>query len=338
MESFNKVIEEIQNNDYLRHMKIPFPVGQDKDGKFVIDDLASTGNIFIAGVKGSGKTIFLNTFISTLIQVKTPQELRLIMVNRTEGETDIYKDIPHLSMPPISDPSMTGQVLNYLRDEMERRYVYFARKNVKDIAKYNEIMKRNDEDEKALPYIVFIIEEAVNMLKDSDKPEETMNDIAALSLKAKQAGIFFVVATNHVSDDIFANSALISIFPNRVAFNLESEEFKKLLEKEYGEEDSWSFGHLYYFRHLGTKPLKLETIKITEDETQDTIEKTDEDYTTSSLKSYINSNKEIDRDFRKKYLWLLSENSRLSKDNRAMMLEMAKKDKEIAELKEKLGL
>nr|MCR5731607.1 hypothetical protein [Sphaerochaetaceae bacterium] len=322
-----------------RHMKIPFPVGTTEEGKLIIEDLFSTGNIFIAGVKGSGKTNFINTLITTMIQVKTPQELRLLIVNRTEEETNIYKGIPHLGMPPISDPAMTGQIMNYLRDEMERRYVYFARKNVKDITKYNDVMNRNDEGEKALPYIVLIIEEALNMVKCCDKPDETMNDIAALSLKAKKAGIFFVVATSNVSNRMISKPEMLSVFPNRIIFDLGTEGvYKDYFGDEFDYRQDWSMGHLYFFSHLGTTPRKLKAIRTPEAEASKTFAETEENYSTQTLKTYISGNKEVDRNFRKKYLWLISENSRLSKDNRAMMFEMAKKDKEIAELREKLGL
>ncbi|MBR1918860.1 MAG: hypothetical protein IJ831_04480 [Spirochaetales bacterium] len=336
MADYRKVIESIQNDENLSRMTVPIPIGTDKNGNLFVEDLQNVGNIFIAGMKGSGKTTFLNQLITVLIKTKTPQELRLLIVNRTEEETKIYRNIPHLGMPPISDPSMTGQVINYLRDEMERRYVYFARENVKDITKYNDRMIREGNEEKVLPYYVLIIEEAMNMIQASENQSGTMNDLAALSLKAKYAGINFIVATNRVSQDIISNPATLTFFPNRIVFKMPESSLSG--DERIQAIDGWTKGHLYYFKHLSPiSPIKLDLIEISPEETVMEVENASSEYSDSALLKYAKEKAAAPSgDFRQKYLWLVEEKNRLLKDNKALMSELGKKQKELTDLKERI--
>ena len=336
MADFRTVIERIKKDEKLSRMKVPLPIGTDKNGALFIEDLQNIGNIFIAGVKGSGKTTFLNQLISVLIETKTPQELRLLIVNRTEEETKLYRKIPHLGMPPISNPSMTGQVINYMRDEMERRYVYFARENVKDITKYNDRMVREGYEEKVLPYYVLIIEEAMNMILSTGDKGSTMNDLAALSLKAKAAGINFIVATNRVSQDIISNPATLTFFPNRIVFKVPKNTAEESQDMQAVE--GWTKGHLYYFKHLSPiSPIKLDLIEISSEEMEQEVKTSSEEYSDASLIRYAKEKVAAPSgDFRQKYLWLVEEKNRLLKDNKALMVELGKTQKELYDLKEKI--
>ncbi len=338
MTHYSSVIEKINSDERLKAMKVPLAIGTDKDGKLMFEDLQNIGNIFIAGVKGSGKTTFINQLISVLIATKTPQELRLLIVNRTEEETKLYRKIPHLGMPPISDPNMTGQVINYMRDEMERRYVYFARQNVKDITKYNDIMTREGNEEKVLPYYLLIIEEAMNMISASKNQGGTMNDLAAISLKAKAAGINFIVATNKVSPDIISNPATLTFFPNRLVFKVKSGSNPVVQDPSMQAVNGWTKGHLYYFKHLSPiSPIKLDLIQISPEETIEAVERASNEYSDTSLRSYAKGSKKIpEGDFKQKYLWLLEEKNKLLKDNKILMNELGKKQKELTDLKEKI--
>lgn len=217
--------EIVDRSEFLNLSKgLSIALGKDINGKPYYADLTKMPHLLIAGTTGSGKSVCVNSIITSLVLRKSPRELRLLMIDPKMLELPVYNGIPHLIQPVVTDPKLAARCLRGLITEMERRYGILARRGVRNIDLYHE---RLDEDEKdglevigeRLPYVVAIIDELADlMITTSCEVEEP---IGRLAQTARAVGIHLIVATQRPSVDVLTG-VIKANFPSRIAFQVAS--------------------------------------------------------------------------------------------------------------------
>lgn len=192
---------------------LPAILGQDSMGDTVIVDIATMPHLLIAGSTGSGKSVALNTLLVSLLCKCTPDELRLILIDPKRLELAVYADIAHLLFPIVTDPMKVPEVLTWVVQEMERRYLLIAREGVRTSNDYNQRVEQNDR----LPRMVIIIDELADLMMTVGRDVETL--IARIAQMARAAGIHLIVATQRPSVDVITGLIKVN-FPSRIAFRV----------------------------------------------------------------------------------------------------------------------
>ncbi|MFR5190912.1 MAG: DNA translocase FtsK, partial [Clostridia bacterium] len=185
--------EIISTDEFQNHKsKLAFALGKDVAGKEVVTDIGKMPHVLIAGATGSGKSVCINTLISSIIYKAKPSEVKLVMVDPKVVELSVYNGIPHLLIPVVTDPRKAAGALAWAVQEMENRYQTFATKGVRDLKGYNEAVEKGDGFGK-LPQIVIIIDELADLMMVAAKDVE--DSICRLAQKARAAGMHLVIAT-----------------------------------------------------------------------------------------------------------------------------------------------
>jgi len=199
-------------------MDIPIVMGVDINGKVVSCDLARAPHALIAGATGSGKSVCISNVILSLLYRFRPDELEMVLVDPKIVEFAIYRDLPHLIHPVVTDPKMACQVLKWLVREMEHRYEILSHKNVRNLAGYNAKAKVEGFDK--LPYIVLIIDELADLMMTA--PAEVETPIARLAQMSRAVGIHTILATQRPSVNVITG-VIKANFPTRMAFQVSSQ-------------------------------------------------------------------------------------------------------------------
>ena len=181
----------------------------------MVTDLSEMPHLLIAGATGSGKSVCINTIISSILYKAHPNKVKFMMVDPKVVELAVYDGIPHLLTPVVTDAKKAAIALNWMVTEMERRYQTFAEEGVRDITRYNEL-----NDEKPMPKILVIIDELADLMMIS--PREVEDSICRLAQMARAAGIHLVVATQRPSVDIITGLIKANI-PSRISFAVSSQ-------------------------------------------------------------------------------------------------------------------
>ena len=213
-------LRDIIDTDRFRDSKskLSFALGKDAAGEIVITDIAKMPHVLIAGSTGSGKSVCINTLITSIIYKAKPSEVKLVMVDPKVVELSVYNGIPHLLIPVVTDPKKAAGALAWAVQEMENRYHLFAEKNVREIQGYNEALEKEGLDEK-LPQIVIIIDELADLMMVASK--EVEEAICRLAQKARAAGMHLVIATQRPSVDVITGLIKANI-ATRIAFAVTS--------------------------------------------------------------------------------------------------------------------
>ena len=197
-------------------------------------DVAKMPHMLIAGTTGSGKSVCINSFICTLIYTRSPQDVRLIMVDPKVVELTVYNDIPHLVTPVITEPKKVVKALGWLCDEMERRYQMISKFGVRNIEGLNAKIRNENIPAEKLPYIVLIMDEFADLMSTVGKDIETY--VARLAAKARAAGIHLILATQRPSADVITGT-IKNNFPARIAFAVSSGTNSRIILDEGGAEN-----------------------------------------------------------------------------------------------------
>ena len=206
-------------NPDLDKAAVPFILGRDIEGDPQVVDVAKTPHLLIAGTTGSGKSVCVNSLISTILYKKRPDEVKMILVDPKVVELKIYNDVPHLLTPVITDPKKALQALQYCIEEMERRYSLLDQLKVRNIEGYNKTIKNTDYLADPLPYILVVIDEFADLMLTSSKQLEPA--VSRLTAKARAVGIHLVLATQRPSVDVITGVIKANI-PSRIAFMVSS--------------------------------------------------------------------------------------------------------------------
>jgi S-DNA-T family DNA segregation ATPase FtsK/SpoIIIE len=193
--------------------RLKIALGEDVKGQAVTADLARMPHLLIAGATGSGKSVCVNSIITCLLLTHTPDTLRFLMVDPKMVELSVYNGVPHLLSPVVTEVDKAAGVLYWAVKEMERRYNLFSKAGARDITRFNEFLVRKGE--KALPYIVIIVDEMADLMMAA--PEEVEKHICRLAQMARATGMHLIIATQRPSVDVITG-LIKANFPARIAF------------------------------------------------------------------------------------------------------------------------
>ncbi len=238
-------------------LKIPIALGRLASGEPIAADLASMPHLLIAGTTGTGKSVFINTLISSLLFRFTPKELKLILVDPKMVELALYEDIPHLLLPVVVDSKKAALALRWTVDEMERRYTLLHQLGVRHIDAYNGRMHEFQKSGAGsglvyMPYIVVVIDEYADLM--AVVPKDVEMSIARLAQKARASGIHLVLATQRPSTDVVTGTIKAN-FPSRMSFRVASSVDSKTILDRAGAERLLGNGDLL-FHSAGFTTLK----------------------------------------------------------------------------------
>lgn len=244
--------------------KISFAVGKDISGRNVIANLKEMPHLLIAGATGSGKSVCINTIITSLLYKASPDEVKLILIDPKVVELGNYNGIPHLLVPVVTDPKKAAAALNWAVNEMTQRYKFFAEESVKDLNSYNELMRANQEPDKVLPKIVIIIDELADLMMVA--PSQVEESICRLAQLARAAGMHLIVATQRPSVDVVTGLIKANI-PSRIAFSVSSQVDSRTILDVGGAEKLLGKGDMLYSPVGENKPLRIQGPYISDSET-----------------------------------------------------------------------
>ena len=215
-------------------------------------------HLLIAGATGSGKSVCVNTIITSLLFNSNPDEVKLLMIDPKVVELNIYNGIPHLILPVVTDPKKASIALGWAVNEMTRRYELFATNHVKDIEGYNA-----KENEEKLPKIVVVIDELADLMMVA--PNQVEDAIARLAQMARAAGIHLIVATQRPSVDVITGLIKANI-TSRIAFSVSSQIDSRTILDMAGAEKLLGKGDMLFNPVGASKPIRVQGAFITEDE------------------------------------------------------------------------
>jgi len=238
--------------------KLAVSMGLDVSGDPILADLARMPHVLVAGTTGSGKSVLINAFISSLLFRASPDELRLILIDPKRVELTGYNGIPHLMTPVIVEVDKILASLRWAMGEMDRRYKLFAEKGVRNIDSFNEL-----SGFQALPYIVILIDELADLM--SYAPVEVEDAIARLAQMARATGIHLVVSTQRPSVDVITGLIKANI-PCRIAFNVSSMIDSRVIIDMPGAEKLLGRGDMLYIPPEQAKPTRIQGAFVSDKE------------------------------------------------------------------------
>ena len=244
--------------------KLAVAMGLDVSGKPLIADIAAMPHALVAGTTGSGKSVMINTLITSLLFRTTPQEVRLILVDPKRVELTQYNAIPHLLTPVIVEVDQTLSALKWAVDEMDRRYKMFSAAGARNIISYNEM-----QGYQAIPYIVIFIDELADLMMFA--PAEVEDKITRLAQMARATGIHLVLSTQRPSVNVITGLIKANI-PTRIAFNVSSMVDSRVVLDTPGAEKLLGRGDMLYIPPDQAKPNRIQGTFVTENEVKKLVQ------------------------------------------------------------------
>jgi DNA segregation ATPase FtsK/SpoIIIE, S-DNA-T family len=266
--------DEIESPEFVNSAsKLTLAMGKDLIGRHRITDLAQMPHLLIAGSTGTGKSVFLNSLIVSMLYKATPDELKIVMVDPKRLELGLYENIPHLLAPVVTDPKVASNVLRNATREMERRLKLLAQRGVRNIDQYNRTFQRGeslslfddveDPEHKPLPYLVVVIDELADlMMVDTNNVEESITRLAQM---ARAVGIHLILATQRPSVDVITG-LIKANFPARISFRVASKVDSRTILDANGAESLLGKGDMLYLPAGSSRLHRIHGPYVTEDE------------------------------------------------------------------------
>ena len=259
----------IDSDKFKNHKsKLAFALGKDVAGNEVVADIAKMPHVLIAGATGSGKSVCINTLISSIIYKAKPSEVKLVMVDPKVVELSVYNGIPHLLIPVVTDPKKAAGALAWAVQEMVNRYSLFASKNVRDIKGYNAALD-NEGGSQKLPQIVIIIDELSDLMMVS--PKDVEDSICRLAQMARAAGMHLVIATQRPSVDVITGIIKANI-PSRISFAVSSQVDSRTILDMAGAEKLLGKGDMLFYPSGAPKPTRIQGAFISDKEVEKIVD------------------------------------------------------------------
>lgn len=259
----------IEADSFTEHSsKLAFALGKDVAGNEVVSDIAKMPHVLIAGSTGSGKSVCINTLITSIIYKAKPSEVKLVMVDPKVVELSVYNGIPHLLIPVVTDPKKAAGALAWAVQEMVNRYGLFAQKGVRDIKGYNEALDAEGGAEK-LPQIVIIIDELADLMMVAAKDVE--DAICRLAQMARAAGMHLVIATQRPSVDVITGIIKANI-PSRIAFAVSSQVDSRTILDMVGAEKLLGKGDMLFYPSGAPKPTRVQGAFVSDKEVEKIVD------------------------------------------------------------------
>ncbi len=265
------LLREVLESDTFRQSKarIPFGVGRDIAGKIIVSDIHKMPHLLVAGATGSGKSVFINTLILSILYKANPDEVKLIMVDPKVVELSVYNGIPHLLIPVVTDPKKAAGALNWAVAEMDRRYKLFSTVGAREIRGYNQHIDALGDDipeqdrPAKLPMIVIIVDELADLMMVAGNDVE--DAICRLTQLARAAGIHLVIATQRPSVDVITGLIKANM-PSRIAFSVSSGTDSRTILDQVGAEKLLGNGDMLFFPQAYKQPIRVQGAFVDDDE------------------------------------------------------------------------
>ena len=258
---FRDVVESDSFQD--SKSKLSVALGKDVAGNMEIADIAKMPHALIAGATGSGKSVCINTIITSIIYKAKPSEVKFVMVDPKVVELSVYNGIPHLLIPVVTDPKKAAGALAWAVQEMDNRYNLFAQKGVRDLKGYNAMAEK--EGIGTLPQIVIIIDELADLMMVAAK--EVEDSICRLAQKARAAGMHLIIATQRPSVDVITGIIKANI-PSRIAFAVSSQVDSRTILDQVGAEKLLGKGDMLFYPSGAPKPVRVQGAFVSDDEVE----------------------------------------------------------------------
>ena len=239
-------------------------LGKDITGEDAVIDLAKMPHILIAGATGSGKSVCINSFITSLIYKSSPDNVKLLMIDPKVVELGVYNGIPHLLIPVVTDPNKAAGALRWAVSEMTMRYKLFADKGVRDLLGYNAYIDEVGEGAR-LPQIVIIIDELADLMMVA--PHDVEDSICRLAQMARAAGMHLVIATQRPSVNVITGVIKANI-PSRIAFAVSSQVDSRTIIDMAGAEKLLGKGDMLYYPVGVPKPIRVKGAFVSDKEVE----------------------------------------------------------------------
>ena len=257
--------------------QLSFAIGKDISGKVVVGELGKMPHLLIAGQTGSGKSVMINTLLSSLLYRNSPSDMKLILVDPKQVEMAPYEDIPHLLTPVITEPEKTISALKWAVNEMERRYKLLAAEKIRNIRDYNKKLQSRakkiaiaDEngnvqqhEDGSMPYIVIVVDEMADLMMIAKRDVEAL--IVRLAQKARAVGIHLVLATQRPSVDVITGLIKANV-PARISFTVASQVDSMTILDQAGAEKLLGQGDMLFYTPSMSKPKRIQGAWVTDDE------------------------------------------------------------------------
>jgi len=244
-----------------KYSRLGFVLGRDVAGNPVFSELSRLPHLLVAGATGTGKTVFLNSLILSLLYQNSPDNLRFVLIDPKRVEFSIYRDLPHLLCPVVCDANQSVNALAWLIGEMERRFKKLAEYNTRDITSFNEKASKNGEE--PLYYIVLIIDELADLMVAKGREMETK--IVRIAQMARAVGIHLVLATQRPSTEVITGLIKTNI-TCRVSFQLPTQIDSRTVLDMAGAEKLLGAGDLLYISAEVSKPRRIQGAYVSEEE------------------------------------------------------------------------
>ena len=271
--------------------KLSVALGKDVAGNTLVADIGKMPHVLIAGSTGSGKSVCINTIITSIIYNAKPSEVKFVMVDPKVVELSVYNGIPHLLIPVVTDPKKAAGALAWAVQEMDNRYNIFAKKGVRDLKGYNAAIEK-EEGVGKLPQIVIIIDELADLMMVAAKDVE--DAICRLAQKARAAGMHLVIATQRPSVDVITGIIKANV-PSRIAFAVSSQVDSRTILDSVGAEKLLGKGDMLFFPSGVPKPVRAQGAFVSDDEVEKIVDFVKSNgtatYSEDIIESIENSNK-----------------------------------------------
>ncbi|AHH05158.1 DNA translocase FtsK [Borrelia miyamotoi] len=252
---FILISEIISSKEFQNDFKVPFALGKEINGNNVVFDLVTAPHLLIAGATGAGKSVCVNSLIASIIFSKSPDDVKLVLIDPKVVELKLFNDIPHLLTPVITDVNRALEALRWCLDEMERRYVILDNLLVRDINAYNKKILEERLNEVPLPYLVIIIDEFADLILSARKDLENL--ISRLAAMARAVGIHLVLATQRPSVDVITG-VIKANFPSRISFMVASSMDSRIILGASGAEKLLGKGDMLYISPTSPFPQRIQ--------------------------------------------------------------------------------
>ncbi|MBQ1998424.1 MAG: DNA translocase FtsK, partial [Spirochaetales bacterium] len=265
--SFKEVInsESFANNSY----QVPVGLGKDIYGKVVAIDVHKMPHILIAGATGAGKSVCVNGFLCSILFSRSPEDVKMILIDPKVVELQPYDGIPHLLTPVITDPKDAVNALKYLVYEMEERYKILGKIGVRSIVEYRKMVKEGKLSMSLMPFIICVVDEFADLMTTVGKEAEML--FARLTAKARAVGIHLVLATQRPSADVITG-VIKSNVPARIAFQVISYQDSRIILDQKGAEKLLGQGDMLYLSPTQPHPVRLQGAFLDKEEVDLVVE------------------------------------------------------------------
>ena len=253
--------------------KLTLAMGRDLHGRIRVTDLSSMPHLLIAGSTGTGKSVFINSLMMSILYKATPEDVKLVLVDPKRLELSLYSGIPHLLAPVVTDPKVASNVLRNATREMENRLKLLAQRGVRNIDQYNRTFQKQqslslfdnaeESEHKPLPYLIIVIDELADlMMVDTNNVEESITRLAQM---ARAVGIHLILATQRPSVDVITG-LIKANFPARISFRVASKVDSRTILDANGSESLLGRGHMLYLPAGSARLHRIHGPLVTEDE------------------------------------------------------------------------